>query len=493
MESAFPTPAPSHATVDIRAAAAARGQATAPHVAAPPSSARAHAAPRRTNAERPTPAAAADEETAAANQDNDEAHDPDGAETDAEMGTAAAASSDEDVEAVTDPKGILGPTGERYNAGLLRRVGSPTRADPDWAERPPPDGIERVAGAIILCKRRRAGDANHETPPLAGEQDADDDLTLAQALLEMEGMLEEYEDGITRPEQLCGQRRFYKRQQRAHGRSHSYGDPFVSQSAARDFEISDGSESDDHLDDEGVQYASHPSQSRKNADASTAFFKSYPQPPSTPRQPHPHSPPSPTYRAARAPHHAPQPPPPPGAMEAAIPPPPPPPRPTPPASMAHTQQPPPFAPPPSIPTWQFPPPPPPPPPPSWTPYAPPPPFRMQEAPVQQTPVTMDTSMAPTGPERPPELSAPDTRKCTAQDGTWRRNLERLHSLGEATRNILHLPLQTSSGTPSSQAAHCTLRPSWPATCNAALAPTRRRPHHCPRAHEATQARMHHQP
>ena len=268
-----------------------------------------------------------------------------------------------------------------------------------------------------MCKRRRAGDANHETPPLAGEQDADDDLTLAQALLEMEGMLEEYEDGITRPEQLCGQRRFYKRQQRAHGRSHSYGDPFVSQSAARDFEISDGSESDDHLDDEGVQYASHPSQSRKNADASTAFFKSYPQPPSTPRQPHPHSPPSPTYRAARAPHHAPQPPPPPGAMEAAMPPPPPPPRPTPPASMAHTQQPPPFAPPPSIPTWQFPPPPPPPPPPSWTPYAPPPPFRMQEAPVQQTPVTMDTSMAPTGPERPPELSAPDTRKCTAQDGT----------------------------------------------------------------------------
>jgi hypothetical protein len=50
METAFLTPAPPHATAEIRAAAAARGQATAPHAAAPPSSARAHAAPRCTHA-----------------------------------------------------------------------------------------------------------------------------------------------------------------------------------------------------------------------------------------------------------------------------------------------------------------------------------------------------------------------------------------------------------------------------------------------------------
>ena len=156
MESAFPTPTPPHATVDIRAAAAARGHATAPHAAAPQSSTRAHAAPRYTNAERPNFAAAADEETAAADQGNDEAPDPDGAEDDAEVESATAASPDEDAEAVTDLRGILGPTDGRYNAGLLRRAGSPTRADPGWAERPPPDGIERVAGAIILCKRRRA-------------------------------------------------------------------------------------------------------------------------------------------------------------------------------------------------------------------------------------------------------------------------------------------------------------------------------------------------
>ena len=141
MESALLTPAPSHATVETRAAAPACGQLNAPYAVAPPPSARAYATPGCAHAEQPKFVAAADEETAAADQGNDEAHDPDGAETDAEMGSAAAAPSDEDVEAVTDLKGILGPTDGRYNAGLLRRAVSPIRADPDWAERPPPDGI----------------------------------------------------------------------------------------------------------------------------------------------------------------------------------------------------------------------------------------------------------------------------------------------------------------------------------------------------------------
>ena len=165
----------------------------------------------------------------------------------------------------------------------------------------------------------------------------------------------------------------------------------------------------------------------------------------------------------------------------------------PPAPTEHTQRLPSSALPPPIPTWQFPPPPPPPPP--WTSYAPPPPFRMQEAPAQQTPATMTTSMATrwlqlatSGRPSPPP---PDTRKCTAQDGTWGRNLERPHSLGEVPRNILHLPLQTSSGTPSLQAPHRTRTLSWPATCNAASAPTRWQPHRGPRA-QVTRARMHHQ-
>ena len=302
MESAFLTPAPPHATAEILAAAAARGQATASHAAAPPSSARAHAAPRCTHAaliERPnfvalepalpTPAAthattetraaaaacdfatashaaapppsahalaaprrmptdsadeSADEETATADQGNDGEHNPRGAKDaqtkGAEAGAAAAASSDEDIEAVMDPKGILGPMDGRNNAALLRRTGSPTRADPGWAERSPPDGIERVAGvhgAIILCKRRRAGDADHETPPLAGHQDDDDPGWTDRAILEMEAELEEYEEHIERPPCLEAeleatmshrQGRFQMRRQHANRRSHNYdyGDPF---------------------------------------------------------------------------------------------------------------------------------------------------------------------------------------------------------------------------------------------------------------------------
>ena len=239
------------------------------------------------------------------------------------------------------------------------------RADPDWAERPPPDGIERVAGAVILCKRRRAGDASQETPPLAHEQEVDDDSSQAQALREMESMLEEYEESIVRPEQHHNQSRRYlqKRQHKASESSHNYGDPFVNQPAVHDFEISDGSESDDLFEDEGVQYASHPSQSRKNADASTAFFNSYLQPPGTSRQPLPNPFPPSTHQAPRTPY-APPPPPPRRAMEKAMPPPPPPPRPMhptmPSTSTAHAQQPPFFAaPPPSMQTWwQIPAPPP---------------------------------------------------------------------------------------------------------------------------------------
>ena len=163
MEPAFLTPAPPHATAEIRAAAAARGQSNAPHTAAPPPSARAHAAPRCMHTERPNFVASTDEEIAAADQGNDEAHDLEDVEADIAAGPAATPSSDEDIEEVADPKGLLGPTSGRYNASLLQRVGSPTRADPGWAERPPPEGIERVAGAIILCKQRRACNATHET------------------------------------------------------------------------------------------------------------------------------------------------------------------------------------------------------------------------------------------------------------------------------------------------------------------------------------------
>jgi hypothetical protein len=48
-------------------------------------------------------AAAADEETATADQGNVEAHDSEGSEADADVGSATAAPDDEDVEAVIDP------------------------------------------------------------------------------------------------------------------------------------------------------------------------------------------------------------------------------------------------------------------------------------------------------------------------------------------------------------------------------------------------------
>ena len=277
MESAFLTPAPTHATTETRAAAAACDFATASHAAAPPPSAHALAAPRRM----PTDSAdeSADEETATADQGNDGEHNPRGAKDaqtkGAEAGAAADALSDEDIEAVIDPKGILGHTDGRYNEALLRRAGSPTRADPGWAERPPPDGYQRVAGAVILCKRRRAGDASHETPPPADyDQDADDDSSWAQAVLEMEAELEEYEEHIERPPCLEAeleatmshrQGRLHMRRQHANRRSHNYdyGDPFARQAAAHILEDGDGSESDDQdFDDERVQYAPRPSQVR---------------------------------------------------------------------------------------------------------------------------------------------------------------------------------------------------------------------------------------
>jgi hypothetical protein len=220
-------------------------------------------------------------------------------------------------------------------------------------------------------------------------------------------MLEEYEKHIVRPTSTHKQgQQIRERKQQANRKQCNYGDPFASQPAEHDFEISDGSESDDQLEDEGVQYAPHPSQSRKNADATTAFFSTHPQPPGSSRQPFPQPPPPPTYHKHRGLHTH-------GRLhrhqlrctKRRLPPlqtpwmtqPPP-------APTAHAQQPPFFAPPPPIPTWQIPPPPPPPF--SRTSHAPPPPPPPFGTRVQQTPATITTPMAPTGIEWPPEPSAP---------------------------------------------------------------------------------------
>jgi hypothetical protein len=102
-----------------------------------------------------------------------------------------------------------------------------------------------------LCKRRRVGGANHETQPPTDEQElAIDDSSRAQALLEMEGMLEEYEKHIVRPTSTHKQeQQIRERKQQANRKQCNYGDPFASQTAEHDFEISDGSESDDQLED----------------------------------------------------------------------------------------------------------------------------------------------------------------------------------------------------------------------------------------------------
>ena len=188
MEPAFLTPAPPHATVEIRAATAAGGPTTAPRANAPPSSAPARAASTRTPADAapptspviepdpPTPTSphAAAETRAAA----------------AARGPAAAAtdSADEDVEEVKDPKGILGPTTGRYNQALLQRAGSPIRAKPGWAERPPPDGYTRVAGAVILREHRRASDVDPETlPPADNQADVEDPRWVDQAIRTTDG------------------------------------------------------------------------------------------------------------------------------------------------------------------------------------------------------------------------------------------------------------------------------------------------------------------
>ena len=161
MESAFSAPAPPHATAEMNAASAACGRANAPRAVA------SHPAVTKVALTGCTPADATDDETAAASEGAANAN-PWG-RSNASVGRADAAeddgaASDEDVfggrsadqsddEEVKDPKGIIGSSAGRYNEALLQRAGSPTRAEPGWAERPPPDGIARVAGAIILCQR----------------------------------------------------------------------------------------------------------------------------------------------------------------------------------------------------------------------------------------------------------------------------------------------------------------------------------------------------
>jgi len=303
MEPAFVTPAPPHATVEIRAATAAGGPTIAPRAIAPPSSAPARAASTRTPADAapptspviepdpPTPTsphAAAEIRAAAA----------------ARGPAAAATDSAEDVEEVKDPKGILGPTTGRYNQALLQRAGSPMRAKPGWAERPPPDGYTRVAGAVILREHRRASDVDPETLPPADDQaDVEDPRWVDQALREMEEELDEYEEHINRPTSHGPGKLFSRRQRQKQAKwSQNYGDPFASHTVAHEFADSDGSESDEQdFDDERIHYAQHPSQSRKNADASSAFFRAHHQQPSSSRQPLPNPPIPPTHQAPWAP------------------------------------------------------------------------------------------------------------------------------------------------------------------------------------------------
>jgi hypothetical protein len=133
MQSAFFSPAPPHATMDLRAAAAARGQANASHdAAAPPPSTRARATTNH------APADGADDETAAAGEGVTSAnshHRPDASAKDADAAEdtdaareGRALASDEDVEAVKDPRGIIGSSVGRYNAALLQRAESQTEA-----------------------------------------------------------------------------------------------------------------------------------------------------------------------------------------------------------------------------------------------------------------------------------------------------------------------------------------------------------------------------
>ena len=161
-----------------------------------------------------TPADAADDETAAAGEgeananpwgrSNASARRADAAEDDdaaSDEDIFGGRSADQDVEEVKDPRGIISSSAERYNAALLQRAGSPTydttRAEPGWAERPPPDGIARVAGAIILCQQQHV-----DNPDLDASPPQDDPDWADQATLEMMAEFEEQEKFIARPDSL---------------------------------------------------------------------------------------------------------------------------------------------------------------------------------------------------------------------------------------------------------------------------------------------------
>ena len=172
MESAFSAPAPPHATAEMNAASAACGQANAPRAVAP------HPAARRIASTGCTPADTPDDETAAASEGaananpwgrsnapvgRSDAAEDDGAASDEDIFGGRSADQQDDEE-VKDPRGIIGSSAGRYNEALLQRAGSPTRAEPGWAQRPPPDGIARVAGAIILCRRHNMSITWTRTP-----------------------------------------------------------------------------------------------------------------------------------------------------------------------------------------------------------------------------------------------------------------------------------------------------------------------------------------
>ena len=204
MESAFSAPAPPHATAEMNAAPAACGRANAPRAVA------SHPAVTKVAPTGCTPADATDDETAAASEgaananprDRSNASDErsDAAEDDdaaSDQDVFGGRSADQDDEEVKDPRGIIGSSAGRYNEALLQRAGSPTRAEPGWAERPPPDGIARVAGAIILCQRQHV-----DNPDLDASPSQDDPDWADQATLEMMAEFEEQEKFIARPDSL---------------------------------------------------------------------------------------------------------------------------------------------------------------------------------------------------------------------------------------------------------------------------------------------------
>ena len=208
MESAYSAPAPPHAPAEMNAASAACGRANAPRAVA------SHPAVTKVAPTGCTPADATDDETAAASEgaananprdrsnasdERSDAAEDDGAASDEDI--FGGRSADEDVEEVKDPRGIIGSSAGRYNEALLQRAGSPTRAEPGWAGRPPPDGIARVAGAIILCQRQHVDDSDHDASP-----PQDDPDWAEQSTLEMMAELEELEEHIERPNTMNNQR-----------------------------------------------------------------------------------------------------------------------------------------------------------------------------------------------------------------------------------------------------------------------------------------------